>query len=109
VPGVTDPLTDPTRVVVVTSGFGLWNAGRHVMSARWTDVARIRVRGAVPPASGVVLVVTQRNGAEIELPSTLTGWEAFVDAAPAMLPGMRPAATAPRDPEGIVLFERASR
>ena len=84
-------MSEPRRLVVVAMGFGIWNGGRHELSARWSDVARV---AAVQPGSGPdaprrpALVVTLADGREIALDPALAGWDAFVAAAPGMLAGM---------------------
>ena len=77
-------VTDPTRIVVVASGFGLWRDGRHELSARWGDVVRVVAEsGAASPT----LVVSLRDGREQRLAGSLAGFLSFVNAAPAALGG----------------------
>lgn len=89
-------MSEPRRLVVVTSGFGLWSDGRHQLSARWSEVERV---AAVRPAAGVtdpaafVLRLTLADGREFALDALTPGWDAFLAVAPGMLTGM-PAAAA---------------
>lgn len=105
------------RIVVVASGFGVWQDGRCVASARWADVQRVRAlrRSELTPHL-VCLTVTLTAGGELEVHERLPGWAAFVAAAVAALPGMPAAAvwrpTVP-DPTSEVpdalLFQRRTR
>ena len=82
------------RVVLVAAGFGVWQAGRHLASARWTDVVRVRAVGrnaALTNASALVLLL--RDGTEIIVDGTLPGFDPFLDAAEKTLPGMSQRAT----------------
>ena len=101
-----DPLAEPTRLVVVASGFGLWREGRHELSARWADVARVECRSD-PPS----LVVALMDARELRVDATIAGWTEFLAAAPGALFGTR---TRPvwlplpvsADGGAIVLYER---
>jgi hypothetical protein len=77
------------RIVVVATGFGVWQAGRHLASARWTDVVRVRAfgrdAGATDPS---VLGLRLRDGTEILVHEALPGFEPFLNAAETTLPGM---------------------
>jgi hypothetical protein len=98
-------------------GFGIWTDGRHELSARWSDVARVAAvqEGAgrdAPPR--ISLLVTLADRREIELAPEDPGWDAFLAAAPGMLSG-RPSATAwqpaltrltSADAATVVLYER---
>ena len=84
-------MSEPRRLVVVAMGFGIWIEGRHEMSARWNDVARVaasRDAGGPERPPRLTLVVTLADGREITLDPALPGWESFVAAAPQMLAGM---------------------
>ena len=81
-----DPLAEPTRLVVVTSGFGLWREGRHELSARWGDVIRVRT---VPAAPVPTVAVEFADGRELRIDAALSGWEQFLAAAPGALLGTR--------------------
>ncbi len=77
------------RVVLVAAGFGVWHAGRHLASARWTDVVRVRACGrdagaTDPPVLGLRL----RDGTEILIHEAWPGFDPFLNAAEATLPGM---------------------
>jgi hypothetical protein len=108
-------VSEPRRLVIVAMGFGVWTDGRHELSARWSDVARVAaVQGgaAADAPSRLALVVTLADRREITFDRTVPGWNAFVAAAPSMLSGM-PAAIAwePAVTQGpvdatVVLFER---
>ena len=77
------------RVVVVASGFGVWQAGRHLASARWADVVRVRAIGrdaSATDSSDIALLL--RDGTEILVDGTLRGFDPFLDAAETTL-GMR--------------------
>ena len=78
------------RVVLVGSGFGVWNGGRHQASARWADVVRVRAFTGGKPESGRVHVgLTLRDGTEVLVHDTVPGYQSFLAAAEAALPGMR--------------------
>ena len=76
------------RVVLVTAGFGIWQAGRHLASARWSDVVRVRAMGGNAAASDdSVLVLSLRDGTEILVQESLPGFDPFLDAAETTLSG----------------------
>lgn len=101
-----DPLAEPTRLVVVASGFGLWRDARHELSARWSDVARVEWRPDPPR-----LVIALADARELRLDATIAGWAEFLAAAPAALLGTRATPTwlpLPTAPDGgpVLLYER---
>ena len=70
------------RVVLVASGFGVWQAGRHLASARWADVVRVRVMGRDASATDSSdLALLLRDGTEILVDGALRGFDPFLDAA----------------------------
>ena len=77
-------MTDPTRLVVVTSGFGLWTDGRHELSARWSDVTRV---SATASDGAPALLIALGDGRQLRVAHDLPGFAAFVSAAPAALGG----------------------
>ena len=82
------------RVVLVAAGFGIWQAGRHVASARWTDVVHARALSCDQHAHELVCVALGlRDGTEVLVHGEIPGFEQFLAAAEAALPGMRPRAT----------------
>lgn len=84
-------MNEPRRLVVVAMGFGIWIAGRHELSARWNEVARVAAAhdaGGPERPPRLSLVVTLADGREITLDRALPGWDSFVAAAPQMLAGM---------------------
>jgi hypothetical protein len=107
-------MPDPGRVVVVAAGFALWTGGRCIAAARWSDVRRLRAyhRDSAPTAPlflGVELV----DGSVMELREEAPGFDAFLDRASVVLPGLLPyAAWHPTLTsggvvgEGVVIFER---
>jgi len=107
-------MSDPGRVVVVAAGFALWTGGRCIAAARWSDVRRLRAyhRDSAPTAPlflGVELV----DGSVMELREEAPGFDAFLDRASVVLPGLLPyAAWHPTLAsggvvgEGVVIFER---
>ncbi|MEO8577586.1 MAG: hypothetical protein ABI556_12830 [Gemmatimonadales bacterium] len=105
------------RVVLVAAGFGVWQAGRHLASARWTDVVRVRALGRDAGANdSSVLALELRDGTEILVRETLPGFGPFLDAAETALPGMSriPALLAGAEQSDVaqsetVLFERYPR
>ena len=106
-------MTDPGRVVVVAAGFALWQGGRCVAAARWSDVRRLRAyRRGTAPADALHLGVELVDGSVMELHEDAPGFDAFLDRASATLPGLLPHATwhpaidASVPGEGIILFER---
>lgn len=95
-------------------GFGVWEGGRHRASARWSDVARVRVLHRGARTSGQVrLELRLRDGSDIIIHPALPGFEEFVVAAEQRLHGMRPlhswlpdVATPAITSDDVVLFER---
>ena len=101
-----DPLAEPTRLVVVASGFGLWREGRHEISARWVDVVRVEGRPDPPR-----LVVVLADAREMRVDATIAGWADFLAAAPGALLGARAKPSwlpLPSAADGgpVVLYER---
>jgi len=102
------------RIVVVGAGFGVWQAGRHVASARWSDVMRMRAATRDEATTGRVYVtLVLRDGMEVVVHEGLPGYQSFLAAAETALPGMRPRAAwlaAVQEPAGAtdetLLFER---
>ena len=77
------------RVVLVASGFGVWQAGRHLASARWADVVRVRVMtrdASATDSSDLTLLL--RDGTEILVDGALRGFDPFLDAAEKTLSGI---------------------
>jgi len=109
-----DP-NETDRIVLVASGFGVWQAGRHIASGRWGDIVRVRAFRPTDPAAGSVTIdLALRGGTEVTITPAIPGYDAFLRAAETALPGMRPRAkwgeaakplSATR--EEIVVFERA--
>ena len=110
-------VNETDRVVLVGAGFGVWQGGRHQASARWSDVVRVRAfRARTPAGGGTYLGLALRDGSEVRVHDNVPGYQSFVTAAAAALPGMRPhaawlAALEPSmdEDEGTVLFERGAR
>lgn len=105
------------RVVLVASGFGVWQGGRHVASARWTDVARVRAFTGAEATKDLLHVAVQlRDGSEVLVQEDVPGFEQFLAAAEKRLPGMlarsswrrRPAQPAGASGE-VVLYERGGQ
>ena len=102
------------RVVLVEMGFGIWEGGRHRGSARWSDVARVRILHFGGRASGRMrLELRLRDGSDVIVHPSLPGFEEFVVAAEQRLHGMRPltswlpdVATSATASDEVVLFER---
>jgi hypothetical protein len=102
------------RVVLVAAGFGVWQAGRHVASTRWTDVVRVHATGRdAGTTDPVSLVVRLRNGTEFSVSASLAGFEPFLLAAETRLLGMRQRVEwlagmepSPAAQPAMVLFER---
>ena len=99
--------------MLVAAGFGVWQAGRHLASARWTDVVRVRaLAGGSGTVSPLGLAVVLRDGTEVLIQDTLPGFIPFISAAETALPGMRRRATWLADARqsetraDTVLFER---
>jgi hypothetical protein len=107
-------MTDPGRVVVVAAGFALWQGGRCVAAARWSDIRRLRAyRRPATDADAIRLGVELRDGSLMELQETAPGFDLFLDRASVTLNGLLPFAAwhpalmiAPSDAEGTVIFER---
>ena len=78
------------RIVLVAAGFGVWQAGRHLASARWTDVVRVRaLTSGAGAADSSGLALQLRDGTEILIHEALPGFVPFLAAAETTLPGMR--------------------
>ncbi len=75
------------RVVVVGAGFGVWHDGRHLASARWSDVRAIRMDD-----EGRTTMLLLRDDTGIPVADDLMGYDMFLLAAEEALPGMRGAA-----------------
>ena len=107
-------MQDTDRIVLVASGFGVWQAGRHVASARWADVIRASLFKADQPESEMLCVTLGlRDGTEVLVNEELPGFEPFLAAAEDALPGMLRRTTwlaGVRNPAFVqremVLFER---
>jgi hypothetical protein len=77
------------RVVLVGAGFGVWHDGRHVSSARWTDVVRVwAVTRDERTSDGVGVGLRLRDGTEVLIRQNLPGFDPFLVAAEGRLPGM---------------------
>ena len=76
------------RIVVVAAGFGVWQQGQHVVSARWTDVARARAIAGDAPRSIDSIELVLRDGSMVMVERTMPGFESFISAMKAALPGM---------------------
>ena len=105
------------RVVLVASGFGVWQGGRHVASARWTDVARVRAfTGADATKDLLHVALRLRDGTEVLVQEDVPGFEQFLATAEKSLPGMlarsswrrRPTQAAAASSE-VVLYERGGQ
>ena len=97
-------------------GFGVWQDGHHLASARWTDVMRVRTLGRESELTGRLRIVLHlRDGSEVLVHEELPGFELFLAAAEAKLEGLqRPGTwTAAIQPavtrNETVLFERDAR
>ena len=109
-------MADRGRVVVVNAGFALWQGGRCVAAARWSDIQRLRAYHRATAGDALHLGVELVDGSVMELHEAAPGFDLYVDRATVTLPGMMPsrdwhhtlAAAAP-DAVGIVLFERKTR
>ena len=78
------------RIVVVGSGFGVWMANRHIASGRWGDVIEVRaIRHDASSSSRVNLVVIIRDGSEVSVNGSVSGYQSFLADAEELLPGMR--------------------
>ena len=78
-----------SRIVVVASGFGLWRDGRHVASARWSDVVGVHVPAPSPDLPAAErMELRMADGSVLPLDSTLPGWRDFVHAAGSRIAGM---------------------
>jgi hypothetical protein len=82
-------LVDYWRIVVVTSGFGLWHGSRCIRAAKWSDVAMIRAsKGDLDTPNAVCLTVQLADGSTLEMHRNVAGWIEFATAAHDRLPGM---------------------
>jgi hypothetical protein len=76
-------------LVATAHDFALLRRGRPVASGRWDDVLRVHATTDGPPDGSRCLVLRLR-GAEFRARDDAPGWDDFVEAAEAALPGMRP-------------------
>jgi hypothetical protein len=105
------------RIVVVAAGFALWQSGRCIAAARFGDIRSLRAFRRDEPASDAVrLVVGLADGTLLEFLEEAPGFDAFLDRASAVLPGLLTFASwhpalmlAPPGGEGVVLYQRTSR
>lgn len=111
------PLDDFGRIVVVAAGFALWKGGRCIAAARWGDIRQLRAYRIEPASADVIrLVVELQDGTMLEYHELAPGFDAFLDRASTMLPGMlrfaewHPALMlAPPGGEGRIIFERPAQ
>ncbi len=102
------------RIVLAGTGFGVWQDGRHLASARWVDVSQVRAFNHHELTTDRVRIALRlRNGTEILVHAEHPGFEQFLVAAEARLPGMLrrsawwSAAVQPDSaPNEMLLFER---
>jgi hypothetical protein len=86
-----DAPVDQGRIVVVAAGFALWQGGRCVAAARFSDIRRLRAvrpRSADPDA--LALQVELGDGSLMELRDAAPGFDLFLDRAATLLKGMLP-------------------
>ena len=109
---------DLGRIVVVAAGFALWKGGRCIAAARWGDIRKLAAYRVESASADVVrLVVELQDGTKLEYHELAPGFDAFLDRASTMLPGLLPFAAwhpalmlKPAGGDGRVIFERpASR
>lgn len=108
------PRDEHGRIVVVAAGFALWKGGRCIAAARWGDIRRLRAYRAEPAASDAIRIVVElHDGTLLEYHELAPGFDAFLDRASTMLPGMlrfaawHPALMlAPPGGDGTIFFER---
>lgn len=99
---------------MVAAGFALWVGGRCIAAARWSDIKRLRgYRRAGTGPDAICLGVDLKDGSVMELKEQAPGFDAFLDRAQTVLPGLLPFAAwhpalslAPSEGDGTVLFER---
>lgn len=111
-------MADSDRIVVVGSGFGVWEGGRPGPAVSWRDVRRVvAFRGPVADAAATTAVhlrVTLADGRALVMHDRMAGWGSFLQAAPERLapmpkaPAWWPAAIHPElGDQEIVLLDRA--
>jgi hypothetical protein len=67
----------------------VWHGGRHLASARWADVSQVRAfKPGEQTTDAVCVALRLRDGTEILVHEALPGFESFLAAAEARLPGM---------------------
>ena len=108
------PASDQGRIVVVAAGFALWQGGRCVAAARFSDIRR--VRALRPPSAdpdALALHVELGDGSVMELRDQAPGFDLFLDRAATLLKGLEPFATwsgalhaAAAPAEGIVIWNK---
>jgi hypothetical protein len=101
-------------LVATARDFALLRGGRPVAGGTWDDVRQAYASVEDAPPGGAALCLTLRlgRGAEFRARDDAPGWDDFVEAAEAALPGMRPRRVwepalqrdAPAGPD--VVFER---
>jgi len=111
---VAAPAADRGRIVVVAAGFALWQDGRCVAAARFSDIRRLRaVHAASVDPQAVAIHVDLGDGSVMELRDQAPGFDLFLDRAATLLKGLKPFASwrdavhgddAPAG--GLVIFEK---
>ncbi len=76
-------------LVATAHDFALLRRGRPVASGRWDDVQEAHATADDAPGGALCLVLRLR-GAAFRASDDAPGWDDFVEAAEAALPGMRP-------------------
>jgi hypothetical protein len=100
--------------VVVAAGFALWQGGKCVAAARWSDIRRVRAyRKQSSTDDSIRLGVELKDGSLMEFHEDAPGFDLFLQRASATLSGMLPFAAwhpplvlAPGDSSGTVIYER---
>ena len=102
--------------MVVAAGFGIWQSGRCIAAAKWTDIARVRAyKSGVGSPDAICLAIQLRDSSEVDVKNEASGWMSFVKMAQTKLAGMpHPDAWLPQFAESAdgsterMLFERAA-
>jgi hypothetical protein len=108
-----EPVDELGRIVVVSAGFALWKGGRCIAAARWADIRRLLARRTDSTTDPLRLHVELADGTLLEFHEKAPGFDAFLDRASVMLPGLLTFAgwhprlmLAEAGGDGIVIFER---
>jgi hypothetical protein len=84
---------DTFRLQPTATGFDIVTSGphgSHTVPIAWSEVSKIDAYQRDSFQKNVTLVITLKDGANVELNENLGGWNDVIDALPRALPGCLP-------------------